>query len=193
MTSSHETIQGDGVTLHIYQQDDAESPREWDNLGTMVCWHTRYSLGDVTVPKNDYANEQEVLLKACGNERDILYLPLYLYDHSGLTMHTTGFHCPWDSGQVGWIYVKREDVRKEYNVKRITDKIKEKVFEVLRSEVETYDQYLQGEIYEYVLEGKNGEVLDSCGGFYGDNPETNGMFEYIPKVHLSKLQKKVVS
>ena len=26
--------------------------------------------------------------------------PLYLYDHGGITMNTTGFSCSWDSGQV---------------------------------------------------------------------------------------------
>ena len=28
----------------------------------------------------------------------MVILPLYLYDHSGITMNTTGFSCPWDSG-----------------------------------------------------------------------------------------------
>ena len=30
-----------------------------------------------------------------------VFLPLYLFDHSGITMNTSGFSCPWDSGQVG--------------------------------------------------------------------------------------------
>ena len=30
----------------------------------------------------------------------MVILPLYLYDHSGITMNTCGFSCPWDSGQV---------------------------------------------------------------------------------------------
>jgi len=32
--------------LQILYDDDAESPREWDNFGRMVCWHSRYNLGD---------------------------------------------------------------------------------------------------------------------------------------------------
>lgn len=30
----------------IYQDPDAESPREWCNLGTLICWHRRYRLDD---------------------------------------------------------------------------------------------------------------------------------------------------
>ncbi len=47
-------------------------------------------------------------------------LPLDLYDHSGITMNTTGFHCPWDSGQVGYIYVMPEDIRKEFSAARVS-------------------------------------------------------------------------
>lgn len=38
----------------------------------------------------------------------------------------------------------------------------------LKSEVETYDQYLTGDVYGYVIEDKEGEELDSCWGFYGE-------------------------
>ena len=34
--------------LKIVQDTDPESPRTWDNLGTMVCFHKRYELGDKT-------------------------------------------------------------------------------------------------------------------------------------------------
>ena len=35
-----------GHTIKIYHDPDAESPREWSNLGTLICWHRRYRLGD---------------------------------------------------------------------------------------------------------------------------------------------------
>ena len=40
-------------------------------------------------------------------------LPLYLYDHSGITMSTSVFSCPWDSGQVGWIYAEKKKLIEE--------------------------------------------------------------------------------
>ena len=49
----------------------------------------------------------------------VFYLPLYLYDHSGITMNTGGFSCSWDSGQMGWIYATKEDIQKEYGLSLI--------------------------------------------------------------------------
>ena len=63
-------------------------------------------------------------------------------------MNTTGFSCPWDSGQVGWVFVSKKKVREEYGVKRITESLVEKVTEILKGEVKTYDMYLTGELYE---------------------------------------------
>lgn len=41
-----------GYKIEICYDDLApDSPRDWCNLGTMVCWHGRYSMGD----KHDYA------------------------------------------------------------------------------------------------------------------------------------------
>lgn len=33
-------------TLTLHHDETPESPREWDNLGTITCWHRRYTLGD---------------------------------------------------------------------------------------------------------------------------------------------------
>ncbi|MCV6547618.1 MAG: ParB N-terminal domain-containing protein [Cohaesibacter sp.] len=105
-----------------------------------------------------------LLLRA---ERKAVILPLFLYDHSGLAMNTTGFHCPWDSGQVGFIYATLEEIRKEYDVKRVSAQLRAKVEDVLRNEVATYHEYLSGNIYGYVIE-QEGEEIDACWGFLGD-------------------------
>jgi hypothetical protein len=85
-------------------------------------------------------------------------LPLYLYDHSGITMNTTGFSCPWDSGQVGVIFMSPQTVAKE----GISDPEG-----YLKGEVKTYDQYLRGEVFGYILKNASGEEVDSCWGYYG--------------------------
>ena len=58
---------------------------------------------------------------------DNVVLPVYMYDHSGITINTTGFSCPWDSGMVGIIYVSKEKIREKFNIKRISSKLIEKV------------------------------------------------------------------
>lgn len=92
-----------------------------------------------------------------------LMLPVYLYDHSGLRMNTGGFSCPWDSGQVGFIYASNEQVQDEFGGDR------EKAEACLRSEVKVYDTYLSGGFTGYVVEDVEGNDLDSCWGF--DDPD----------------------
>lgn len=62
-------------------------------------------------------------------------LPLYLYDHSGITMNTTGFSCPWDSGRVGFIFAAQATIL-------LCGTSEDKIEDELRSEVEVYDKYI---------------------------------------------------
>ena len=41
-----EVLDIDGFKVKIFHDSAPQSPREWDNLGTMVCWHRKYCLGD---------------------------------------------------------------------------------------------------------------------------------------------------
>jgi hypothetical protein len=158
-----EKFQHAGLMIRIEQDQDPESPREWDNLGTMVCFHRRYRLGD----KHTYGlQEAQDTAKKIEKDGGIV-LPLYLYDHSGITMRTTSFSCPWDSGQVGIIWIEADKIRKEYSVQRISKKLRERVTGYLVSEVGVYDQYLTGDVYGFIVEDENGEHLDSCWGHFG--------------------------
>lgn len=99
-------------------------------------------------------------------------------------MRTTGFSCPWDSGRIGIIYVTKKKIKQENGWKVLTKARKEKILQYLKNEVETYDQYLTGDIYGYVVEeteeedGSKNET-DSCWGFYGSDPATNGMADQL--------------
>lgn len=170
-----ETFEIDGYIIKIEQDHDRLNPRtDYDNVGKMVCWHRRYDLGDEqpTCSPSEYLHQmmcdreyklhrkwvpddiKEKDLQAY-IDKHFVVLPLYLYDHSGLSMSTGPFSCPWDSGQVGFIYVESES--KEYDDLEAG----------LKGEVETYDQYLRGDIWGYTIEAPDGEIVDSCWGFYG--------------------------
>jgi hypothetical protein len=64
----------------------------------------------------------------------------------------------------------------EYGGKIVTQKLKDRVTEYLKGDVETYDQYLRGDVYGYrvfkvetcELGCEHEEELDSCWGFYGE-------------------------
>jgi hypothetical protein len=148
-------------TVTIDYDTNPESPREWSNLGTMVCWHRRYKLGD----QHNFSSPSE-FQESDEYKNAAIVLPLYLYDHSGITMSCAAFSCPWDSGQVGYIYISRETIRKEYSCKRISKQRLAKVTEYLQSEVKAYDDFITGQVYCYSVE-EDGTHIDSCHGFYG--------------------------
>ena len=103
-------------------------------------------------------------------------------------MSTHGFSCPWDSGQVGFIYILKADACKEYGIKYITKKWVDKLEQYLNGDVEAYDHYIKGEVYGYSIKNSD-EVYDSCGGFIGDDLDTNGMLDYIPaELHAKTIE-----
>ncbi len=152
----------EGVTLTMMHDENAESPRGWDCFGKMVCWHRSYNLGD----KHEFKTPEDFQEWWKENGKSGELLPLYLYDHSEITMRTGSFSDPWDSGQIGWIYATAETIRKEYS-KRITKAVREKVRKLLNAEVETYDMFLTGDVWGYTIKDEDGNRLDSCWGFYG--------------------------
>lgn len=160
--------------IKILHDPGIMNPRsEFDcNLGTMVCFHKRYNLGDKHSWNYNAYNNWDDFHKALNKTFKIaVILPLYLYDHSGITMNTTGFSCQWDSGQVGFIYVTKEIVRGDFKVKRISKKLKEKVKTILLAEVEVYDVYLRNDGFKYEIWklDKNGneiELVEWCEGYY---------------------------
>jgi hypothetical protein len=210
-----DTIQKGDYFAQIIPDDDTgnDSPRDWDNLGTMVCFHRNYNLGDFTDKKyrehgkgdNTFYNVDQFTEWLQENEKEIaVILPIYAYEHGNITISTGRgypFNDLWDSGQLGYIFATKNDLREEYNCKHVTKSIKDKAERVLKAEVDVYDQYLRGDIYGYKLfkidpekfaEDEEfdpdsddpedyGEELDSCWGFYGIDSvkeEVNSMIDY---------------
>jgi len=176
--------------LQIFQDTWGESPREWCNLGTMAIFHRRYNFGDEVDFKSDDFNSWSEMGEYINKDLDAaVCIPIYMYDHSGITINCDGFACPWDSGQVGYIYVSRQKLKDEYGVKRISNVMLERAEKALRREVHVMDQYITGDVYGFQVIKRylntNGEIqediIDSCSGFYGDNFKENGMMEYIDK------------
>ncbi len=147
--------------INIFPDDCAESPRTWDNIAEFHCCHRRYSLGDKGF---NYHSGSDCITAAkevrkCGD----IVLPLYLYDHSGITISLSPFSCPWDSGQVGFVIIRRQKMLSEFGAKKFFSLLKKRAHDIAEAEVQTYDQFLRGEIYGYQID-KDG---DSCWGFYG--------------------------
>ena len=142
------------------------------------------------------------------------------------TSNSYPYNDRWDAGIVGFIYVtkktifdercqlsekdedgnyiliehKHENAPSTYSHKRIPtteENWKDVADYHIEAEMETYDQYLRGNVYGYILTKKVkqqdkcphcGEVIreyeveeeeDSCCGFYGDCIEANGILDYL--------------
>ena len=180
MSDYAKLILSTGKQVDIHYDEGGQNPRDLDytdcNLTKMVCFHRRYNLGDEhNFDKEDVLSWEE-LEKLIQKEEDVCVIdPLYLYDHSGITISTSPFSCRWDSGQVGFVYITKEAMRKAYNVKRISKKLKQQAWENLAQEVKTYDQYLTGEVFWFEVLDECSNNIDYCSGFYGTDFLANGM------------------
>lgn len=144
----------------------------------------------------------ERVMKALG--RHYLMLPIYGYEHGGLTISTGAFGDRWDSGQLGWIVASRKEVAEWRGLKRLNKKAAESELSSMRSIIQTYDDYLQGNVYGFTLYKVDSEVAaqytpnelnhmsfdawedflteeDSCWGFYGDDHKKNGIADHLPQ------------
>jgi len=150
-----------GCTIKIEYDTDPMDPRkEFHTLGTIfaLCHNRTLSDDDAEDPREWTREEQDQYIS----------LPVYMYDHSGVLLSTTPFSCPWDSGQVGRIYVSKEKVRKEYGWKRLSEARVDNIKECLRQEIKVLSDYMSGSVYGHIVEAEDGDVIDSCWGYYGD-------------------------
>jgi len=174
------TDQYKGYTIDINQDEFADSPRDWGSPTQMICFQRRYDLGDKHSYNSDDYDGWDELSKAISKKGDLI-APLYLYDHSGLRIKIGSFqgllpqgHAEFDSGQVGFIVFTREKIREHFEVKRITPATLKKAQKLMEQDVSYYDSYISGSVYQYTVTDEDGEVIESCGGYYDyDMAETD--------------------
>lgn len=142
------------MILKVQQEEFPESPRNWCAGTQMGMWHKRYRFpNELFMTPDDYDNWEE-MSEALQKEFHIV-LPIYIYDHSGLAFSTSPFSCPWDSRQVGFICYKEE----------LSSELTEQMKGTMIDEVDQYHNYVNGYLYEYLIEDSEGEIVISCGGF----------------------------
>jgi hypothetical protein len=182
------------LRMEAEQELDLFDPRDNTNLGVMVCSHKRYNLGDHRDPL--VQRQEPKLLEAYeeGGPKAVadyakrilgayVVLPLYLIDHSGLSMRAGRDFSDvdpgnWDSGLVGFIFDTPKG-RDETGVEGAD------VEQALRAEVTEYDRWLQGDVWCYVIErlvtcshgDTHAEIVDACGGYIGHEYATQAALE----------------
>lgn len=106
----------EGLRAEIhYEEGDVSfaNPRDMDQLGTMVCWHPDYALGDEQLTNGDgrgavknahahasrFRSLEQLARWASIAEQAPIVMPLYLYDHSGISI-SAGAPNPFDNPRV---------------------------------------------------------------------------------------------
>lgn len=206
--------------LVIEQDEFSQDPREWDNLGTMLCCNRYHQLGDC----NSNRETEEQLAELCRKygrtdeeidnmlfneevqflleQEDICGLPLYITDHSGISMQTYRV-CTWDSSFVGLIFVDKQTFFAETCRKDDCD-WKAEVKKILEAEIKTYSQFLEGDVQQYTLyeetivtrKNRDGKILseeiaydemvDSMSGLYDATLED--VESYLP-IEIAEIER----
>ena len=202
---------GNPHLLVIENDENPFDPREEDDglIDHMMCWHRRYSLGD----KHSFEYPYDCLMDLAEKlglkfrsddpsytqvekklEPYIQMLPLWLYDHSGITMscglRVWPYNDQWDSGQVGFIYMLKDDVMTLPGVHK--NNWRQKANEYMKASVKTYDQYITGDVIGFIAYEKddNDEWVetDSCWGFFGSDLMENGLPDSVGFNLMERLE-----
>jgi hypothetical protein len=122
---------------------------------------------------------------------------VYALDHSGVRFSLprrgwaadpfSHLHMGMDSGCAGIVFITRSKVKAEYGYDGpLADnpELAERLWSYLTSEVETYDNWCNGQVFCYGIEDENGEEIESCCGFYGFECAKQAAIEACPEPDL---------
>lgn len=191
-----ETKKMDKYLIKIFPDTEMPlNPRvDYDNLCVMACFHSRSCLGDQARKNFKWPNTREGMAEFEEwfeeHKEELAWLPLNLYEHTSQTISTSSsypYNDPWDSTNVGVIYVEKAKILKEFGFKEWDDEAIKKANDVMQGEVKCYDYYLRGDVYGYqIINTETGEELDACWGFLGDREHCMKDAESIVEHYLEK-------
>lgn len=149
-----QTVVENGYTIEIaYDLSCPESPRSWDNIGTILGWDDRLASAD----ENPYRDPQQWLEDMLPDHPNptVADLPgvcktIRLYDHGGVAYyHTETLNIGWDWRTYGYSYVSDEKLVKEGIVDKDGRPDHEWANTILDLELETYQQWAEGDIWQF--------------------------------------------
>lgn len=169
--------------LEISYDNYPSSPREWSNLGYFItCDRDYYSpdinntIEHIVKETGDEASNQkehmELIKKAIKKEtgeKVVAIYPVVKYEHSGIAYKLGTVH-NFDYSNNGF-YIITDKTAKELGAS------KKSFLRIIAQELEVYNKYVNGEVYQFCLYNDNGEIVDSCSGFY----DIEDIREYLPK------------
>ena len=150
-----QTINYKGCRIRVVQDELSESPNEWGNTEIFLVYDHRQFM-----VKRDEFNPEDIHAYISGEDYSIGYLyedyyifPVEAYIHSGiiLSLYETNPTCRFDSSVTGFVLVKTK-IESMAGIEFITESMAKERAEAL---LETWNQYLSGEVYGYIVEKPN--------------------------------------
>ena len=182
--------------------------KEFDEgiLGTLAYKHSRYDFTGADViadpidwladklglPEvDDYSNDvlQKIEASFFDTANGFVAIPVFMYEHSGVTISSGSFNCRFDSGKLGYFYTSFDRIKELFVIDVVDDEAIERARKNLEVELKVFASYVEGKVFRFEVVKINKckccdaiteEQEDSCGGFYGDDFKTNGMADHIP-------------
>lgn len=117
---------------------------------------------------------------------DLVWAQVSKYEHGSVDYFIGQPSCKWDGSIVGFIYETKENLRKEYGVKRISKKISDQITAYFSGEMEYYTRWANGDIYQITVSGADDYLSDSLSGVdnCADHVD-NTVNEYIDNILYS--------
>ena len=149
--------------ITIKADEYSDNPLEYTPEIIVACKHGRYNLGSMRLNDlltqydydGDYDNLKEIMdyMSKYGT-----VFPVSMTDHNYLSVYVGKPRDRWDSGYIGIVFIQSCDMNKYgYTESYINDIL------------DTYTQYLNGEVYTYIVEKYTSdgmEYVNSCCGYY---------------------------
>ena len=139
----------------ITQDHHAMKPSEWHWLVQVAVDKNNRYLGGLYDKTADRAGEW------------LFTKPLYAYVHGGVKLSTSPFVDPFDSGQVGWVGIAKENAL----VEGLTAEDHEKMEQHVKAFIDDWNTYLAGDVWNVLIEstedGVHFDFVDSVGGCMG--------------------------
>tara|TARA_R100001086_G_C11824725_1_gene255001 strand:+ start:246 stop:974 length:729 start_codon:yes stop_codon:yes gene_type:complete len=159
-----------GNILEVIQDESPESPDMWDNKDIFLVYdHKQFTVKrEGFEPVNIYRYlkiNNTVVIENNDQWQDDTYnnyfiFVVYAYIHSGISLSlgnsTYPFNDKWDVSTTGYILVKKDSIE-EYNQPTVDGNlVGQKAKECAEGLIETWNQYLSGDVYGYrVLKKRN--------------------------------------
>ena len=164
----NESITYKGHLIEVVQDEHPLHPREdFDNLTEfhyMGIGH--YVLGDRKHAHNSRKCMEDMLAEA-RKQGDMIF-QLFAYIHGGIVLSLESFmgklpqgHAEFDSGQCGFVIVRKKEMLDNFGGKKWTKKLKERAYEIALNDVDIFNKYMRGEVYGYEIDDE-----DSGYGYY---------------------------